>query len=350
MLFVVGLGAHTWGKPPMADIQRITDTHFRLSEVPRIGGFAADTIPAGATGSMIARCFMHSGDAGFYRILEGLFDVYLGKYFPVDHVSQFLIVIHANMTADVYMNDIPCMLKVRAKRAIAAFEAVSSKDLADIEELRFINIDIRQDDRLVYCFKRNWRFGLYFDLDPSHERAFDVSELFQNLGRYFRYLSFYDEYATLEDNELFERLFTDGWFPFMELMGGDFDKLSVAYRYSDSAPGLYSDFVKRFDTDRVSAIAARWWDFGVFEAKRPILQAGVDAYLSATDSGYINCIKTLQSEIDGILRLEYFKEERREPSFNDLVKYIHKKAVAKFKQRTHLAFRSCFIAIWTRSF
>jgi hypothetical protein len=279
--------------PFMDAIKRITGSHYRIAEVPRLGGFAAEAIQAGATGSLIARCFLHSGDVGFHKIIEQFFNLYLGRFFLTDQVSQFLIVIHADLSADVYINDVPCELRIRAKRSIKAFEAVGNKDLADIEELRFVNVELAGDDRVVYCFKRGWRFGLYFDLAPIPKHTLDVEQLYKDLGRYFRRLSFYDEYATLEDSELFGRLFADGWFPFMEIIGGEFDTLADAYRQADKAPGLYSDFLTTFNEDRILKISERWWSIRNFADKRSTLQAGLDAYLTGTPGGYINSIKTL---------------------------------------------------------
>jgi hypothetical protein len=291
---------------------------------------------------MIARCFLHSGSVGFHKILEQLFDHYLGKYFLVDQVSQFLLVIHQDLSADAYISDIPAQLSIRAKRSIAAFEAVGNRDLADITELRFLDVELEPADHLVYCFKRGWRFGLYFDLDPTPNRRLDSEKLYQDLGGYFRYLSFYDEYSTIEDSDLFDRLFADGWFPFMEIMGGDFNSLSDAYRHAEKAPGLHSDFLKMFDATRISMIAERWWQSRIFADKRSILQAGFDAYLTNSESGNINCIKTLQSEIDGVIRLEYFREKQKRPSFTDLVTYVREKANAKFRTADALGFPELF--------
>jgi hypothetical protein len=326
----------------MSEIEQLSATHFRISKVPRLAGYAAETIPAGAIGNAITRCFLHSGEGTFHKVIEEFFALYIGKYFLVDQVGQFLLVIHADLTADVYINDLPVMIQVRAKRAVNAFEAIGNKDIADITELRFVNVELKDNDHIMYCFKRGWMFGLYFDLDPTPGRVLDREQLYRDLGRYFRYLSFYKEYSVIEDNVLFPRLFEDGWFPFMELIGGEFDALADVYRYSDSGRGLMTAFLNRFNKDRLDQILCRWWTKKIFADKRSLLEAGVEAYLANTAGGFINCVKTIQSEIDGVLRLRYFSEKGKRPSFKDLTGYIHEKATARFVTPDALGFPALF--------
>ena len=63
--------------------------------------------------------------------------------------------------------------------------------------------------------------------------------------------------------------------------------------------------VNQFDQTRINGITSRWWSNSHFLAKRPILEAGVNAYLQATPEGYVNCIKNLATEVEGLLRAIY---------------------------------------------
>lgn len=56
------------------------------------------------------------------------------------------------------------------------------------------------------------------------------------------------------------------------------------------------------------------WHVGkkqVFQDKRPILEAGVNAFLECNNDGYITCIKTLISEIEGIIRFQYLRDTHK---------------------------------------
>ena len=64
----------------------------------------------------------------------------------------------------------------------------------------------------------------------------------------------------------------------------------------------------KFDKPRLETMTNRWWKHPLFEEKQELLQAGIDAFLSGTKSDYINCIKTLYSEIEGIMHALYFED------------------------------------------
>ena len=64
----------------------------------------------------------------------------------------------------------------------------------------------------------------------------------------------------------------------------------------------------RFDESRIKRMTDKWWEHPLFQKKQELIQAGVDAFLGGTKSDYINCIKTLYSEIEGIMRSLYFED------------------------------------------
>ena len=80
----------------------------------------------------------------------------------------------------------------------------------------------------------------------------------------------------------------------------------------------------------------------MFREKRKILEDGIDAYLAATEAGYITCLKTLYSEIEGIVRIRYMEEAKRSPSFKELADFVREKANNKFGARGSLGFPDVF--------
>jgi len=51
-----------------------------------------------------------------------------------------------------------------------------------------------------------------------------------SLGHLYRYLSFEEAYVALGDPSLFDKILKAGWFPFVEVIGNEFEKLMHAYR------------------------------------------------------------------------------------------------------------------------
>src|SRR5207244_2941012 len=118
-----------------------------------------------------------------------------GPSFQPEIVGDFLAVIHPDLSADIYAGCIPRQFKFKAKRRIEPYARIPRADLADITEQRFIDIEIRPADSVVYCFRVGWRFGLFFDFRPTAGTSREgEDELWRALGSAHRFLMFFDEY------------------------------------------------------------------------------------------------------------------------------------------------------------
>jgi hypothetical protein len=170
----------------------------------------------------------------------------------------------------------------------------------------------------------------------------NIEDLFKELGRHYKYLAFQEEYSFFENRLMFEQMLNDGWFPFIQLLGEEFNMLSLIYKHEDVFELSLDEFLNRFDRNRINAFIIKWWKNTIFNEKKLIINAGIEAYLSNTEEGYINCIKNLFSEIEGIIRISYFKENNRDPTFPDLKNYICQKAKTKFISEDSLGFPDIF--------
>lgn len=318
--------------------------HIYLKKVPFMDGFfVVEDMPPGAFGWKLTRAFVCSDDPAFYRYCDEISKVFLNSYF-VDAINHYLILIHSDLSADVYVNEFPIQIKILAKRDVKASEPIGSSAIADIAELRFPGIDIKENDCVIFCFKKGWKFGLFFDFFPADRKSvLDIKRLSHDLGGYYRYLAFQELYLILKDEPLFEAMFVDGWFPFIQLLGGDFEELAACYKHKSDFPNNVDRFLNRFDKERIKTFVNRWWKNLLFNGKQKILEAGIEAYLLGTEAGYINCVKTLYSEIDGIVRMRYVDEKKKKnPNFQELVEYVKQKAEGKFGPRESLGFSDVF--------
>jgi len=80
--------------------------HLQLKEVGNIAGFSAENTCEKSMAKILVRASIISDDPVFYTYTDQLSQIYLTqlKIF-IDHVYQFLIIIHKNLSADVYIND-----------------------------------------------------------------------------------------------------------------------------------------------------------------------------------------------------------------------------------------------------
>ena len=291
--------------------------HVHLEKVKPIAGFIS-----GFTSDELVKvevtCSLTSDTPRFYQLMEELTKIYFGSeeflekiQRTVDSMHRFLILVHSDLSADIYVNDFQIAATVRLKRDLENFEVgalIMHSDIADVHELTFPDIDIQDTDSVICCLKVGWKFALYFNFVHSGRRT-DLASMQTSLGSLDRYLRFQDVYHTLEAETCFQDMMADGWFPFVEILGKDYKELAAAYQNGRSAPhNTVRTLLDSFDESRIKGMTDKWWANPIFQEKRKLLQAGINAFLRQTESDYISCIKNLYSEMDGILRLHYLQD------------------------------------------
>jgi len=286
-------------------IVRKNGVHFHLDAVQDVGGFSLINVEKGHYFWLLTRATTNSDKPEFYSYIEQLSNPFFNKVGVLPNaVYQFLVLIHKDLSADLYINDFPIEIETMLKRDKKKFEVITHGDIADIRRLRFPNVEIVETDKVIYCFKVGWKFGLFFDLN----RELDIDEMSLTLGKLYRYLSFQYVYEILETGAQFEEMIKDGWFPFIEIVGGEYKSLSEAYENKFHLGERIDGIIGSFDRARIERITNKWWRNQIFTDKKNILQAGTNAFLQSGNEGYINCIKTLLTEVEGIIRLQYFKD------------------------------------------
>ncbi len=289
-----------------------------VDKVKSLTGFTVCNVPKEHYFYALASASLTSDDANFYRFIEQLSSTYLNglrfhldgkeRLLNVNDIHSFLILIHPDLSAHIYINDFPMEIEMLSKRSIESGTVVTESDIADIRQVRFPGVAIQEHDSVICCLKVGWKFGLYFNLlGPAN--GFDIASMQVNLGRLYRTLSFQYVYQSLESETQFEEMLKDGWFPFIEILGNDYKTLAGTYEnekftYDDTVGALLDSF----DESRVRRMTEKWWENCIFQEKQHLLQAGIDAFQQGTESGFINCIKTLYTEIEGVMRYAYFKD------------------------------------------
>lgn len=316
------------GKGNMMSIMGNNGIHFHLDKAQDIDvdGFSPTNVEKGHYFWLLTRATTTSDDSEFYKYIKQLSNPFFNRVGILPNaVYQFLILIHNDLSADLYINDFPVAIEIMAKRDMKIREAVTQGDIADIRRLRFPNIKIVKTDKVIYCSKVAWKFGLFFDLG----RELDIDAMELDLGTSYRNLSFQYVYEVLENEMRFEEMLKDGWFPFIEIIGGEYTSLSEAYQNKFHFEEGIDKIVSVFDKARINKVTNKWWKNKVFKDKRDILQAGISAFLRGGNEGYINCINTLLPQVEGIIRLQYFSDTGKSVGVKKLLPYLLEKGRIK---------------------
>ena len=167
-----------------------------------------------------------------------------------------------------------------------------------------------------------------------------------SIGDLHRYLRFYHVYEVLESHERYAAMVEDGWFPFIETLAADYKRLGDAYSDGHANGEAIQAVVDGFNESRVTEITERWWHCSAFADKKALIEAGVDAYLQDTPHGFVNCIKNLFTEIEGILRKLYLADEgiRDHVKSPELIQHIIQKGRSKAQTDKSLLFAGPFLS------
>jgi hypothetical protein len=215
-------------------------THIRLTDC-RPNGIAASNALPDEEVKVLVSALLTSDQPEFYTYMKGVGDLLAarvqaaGAIFAPNRVSTLVLVTHKDGSADLYLQDVTMVMEVLAKSDVAAGQAVYQSGIADVRRIKFPDLKLKPDDGVFTCFKIGWKFALFFDLADG--RAFDVDRTERDLGHLYRLLTFQDLYEALGDDALFANLVQAGWFPFVEIIGGEFERLLSAHKANFNVGG-----------------------------------------------------------------------------------------------------------------
>lgn len=317
---------------------------IKLTDV-KIGGFATSNARPGETVSVLTRAALTSDQPEFYTYVKGFLGHLveraraLGIELAPDHWCGFFIVVHEDHTAELYPNGVATTAKMRVKRNVTAGEKVFLSDIADITHVGPMGITIAPTDKVAWVLKVDWKFALVFDL--GDEREINQEDVEHAVAHLYRLLRFQNIYETFDDSAFFTRLVRAGWFPFVELIGGDFEALLKAFRHDFDIEAKERALVEKFDGTRVDRMADRWWRNDHFASRRKVLESALDAFKRGDSIG---CIKTALTEIEGILRDARIAAMGSSAKIGELLDFAIEQGVTKSEDEASLLFPRQFLS------
>ncbi|MCK5743562.1 MAG: hypothetical protein KAH30_02385 [Caldisericia bacterium] len=293
----------------------------------------------GASGELILKMFVTSLHPNFPIISKNILS-YFNLSFFINSINTALIIIKNN-TAKIY-KIFPLSMQMMPKRDIKYGTIVMKEDIFDIAKLEFkdsiYEVNIEDGDRIIYLFRENWKFGLYFDFT----KKLKLEKLKEELGYYYKRLFYYDTYLFVENESYFDKMITDGWFPFIRLFGKYFDTIMQYYKDGGKHDFLITGLLSIFTKEKIESFTKYWWDKELFNNKRELIKAGINAFLQNNKDGFITCIHTLYPQIEGIMGTDYKNAKGKKPSFKELMRYIKQKAETKFDTASSVGFPTEF--------
>ena len=268
-------------------------------------GFSASNSRGGEPVTVVTREFVSSEDGDrLIQCLEHVYDSLVSKI-PIkkrplpSQIDHLLALVHKDRTVTLYINEPPFEVRFRSKKEQEEIgQPVYRDDIAEVEEVRFSNVDIPDDAGVYFIFSFGWRKGLFYDLTTSHQnsgglRNYNINKL---LGRYYEYLMFQDLLKISED--VWEEFFVQGWFSFISLSSS----VKRAMKQHVEAGWKIDDLLPKI-TDEVKNSLDSWlekWSKGKYYEKHiEFLKKAKERYI---DSDHLSAIHLLYPRIEGILQ------------------------------------------------
>lgn len=294
-----------------------------------VDGVSLNVAEQGETVSVLQRHALTSEEYFFHVCASGLANVIetaaaaSGHHFiNLRGAKTVIAVIKPNKSAHLWIDKAAIVSEVRLRRSVQAGSAVFQKDVLDISALRFPLVEMAEDDQVIVIIREGFRYALFFDLT----REFDRPAMETTLGRLSRTLQYFERYAALANPAFFDALIALGWFPFLELQSDEFVGLYAAIIGDDDVEKCGRAFLGHFSEDRIRSIADRWMKNPFFEKRTGVLMPGVEAFVRKDP---VAAIKTLLTEIEGILQDAYIAAHKKKGRTPGLIKFAADAATQK---------------------
>jgi hypothetical protein len=315
---------------------------IKLSDV-QVNGIAAEAALPGSTIMVWTRLAITSDEPVFHRVVRNI-EVLIahhaklaGKLINLSSSNSVLLVIRPDNSAELWIDTAAVIIRALAKRDMQPGSPVFEQDIGDVTAMAFPCASIGPSDRLVYVFRQDWRFALFFDFNPDGNLSLEDTQ--RELGTLFRRLKYCHLYDWLADQAFLSRIIQAGWFPFVEIVGREFEILANPCDAGFELIEAEEQLLQKFDNERLERMFRRWMVKPHFKPKEPILRSALDAY-KRRDS--VAVLKIVLTEIEGILAETYRAVNGKGAKLEKLLEFAARSAEQKAGVPDSLLFPSAF--------
>ena len=277
-----------------------------------IHGICAKPARCGEKTEIWTRLVTSSDQKLFHDIVGNLADVVehrarqAGSCVKLDTAHTVLLVMRPDNSAELWVDAAAVVHESSLKKPgpLKAGTVLFENDIADVRGIWFPQIEVGAEDRILCIFREGWRFGLLFDGNPESQLSIDDAK--RDLGNLYRRMKYADLYAAITHQPTFDHLVRAGWFPFLELMNGEFQNLVSTCQSGFELDDAEKLLVDKFDEARLERMFERWMQRPHLKSRETIFRSAVRAF-KKRDA--VAVLKTVLTEIEGVLADAYFQKE-----------------------------------------
>jgi hypothetical protein len=291
------------------------------------------------------RLAMTSDDPVFHHVVKNLNAVIVervqqaGQAVNLDGANTVLLIVRPDQSAELWVDSAAMALVVRLNRSTDVGAVLFNEDITDIVGMMFPLVEIGPSDKIMCLFRQAWRFGLYFDFREQVDDRLETSK--RELGRLYRNLAYRHLYEAVANAGVFNSMLAAGWFPFVEIIHGEFDGLAQACEAGFELTEVEARLLAAFSRERVERMMARWMLKPHFAHKEPLFRAALEDFLAGRA---ISAIKNLLTEIEGVVGAAHRAETGEGARLKKLLAFVENSAIRKAGGNDTLLFPVAFTA------
>jgi hypothetical protein len=236
----------------------------------------------------------------FYRMLESSIGTFLGPYLKdgkhfVSEISDCLVLLHKDKKATVYINP-PLSIEMQMKKSVEKGQLIYKDDIADVCDFKIHDVDIGDNEGVLFYFQVGWRQALYYDFLPPDGRRREVP-VEKELARFWAMLTFGEIFSLTSED--YSKLFNLGWFPFISIKKGLFQKLVDCIKNDFDPESEIKNILDSVDESLLDTMLERFKNCEFLKDEIPFIENGINHY---KNKDYIACVSVLWPRIEGSAR------------------------------------------------
>lgn len=224
------------------------------------------------------------------------------------NINNMLIKISSDNKAKIYVDNFPIVTNVILNTDKSLGTVVFENEIEDITSVHFADafedVSPVDGDKVICLLRHKFRFLLFWDLSGSSKKE-KIAEV---LGSLLTKLSFYN-FANFFEKKNVTTLVSHGWYPFSGLKENELNYI-IEKRGKPAKTWLEGLLTEK----RLKIMFDKWLKKPVFKSKEKILKSGLDNFIRRD---YVASIKTLISEIEGLLDVAHQFDTSKSLKFKD---------------------------------
>lgn len=289
-----------------------------IKDVEKIVGFSVSWLNYKTkTVKIASRGYITSNSDMFPKFVEQALN-FLKVQISLSKANNLLAIIDENNKARIYIDNFPIQKTIILNSKKGMYSPIYENEIEDIISVQFkddfVDLTPENGSKIICLLREKFSFILLWDFTGELKRE----NLSNFLASECSKILFTNAYKFFEPRK-FINFIKYGWYPFAGLTENE-----LRYLIKQHGKPTQVWLKNLLKPERLDLMLENWSRKEIFRQKEPILKSGIDSFKRGD---YIASIKTLTSEIEGLIAVAHSLEKNKDLKYKDeeVRKYLKEK-------------------------